>query len=193
MDLFDIIMLSFIAIVGFAAVSSNIKEKMEERGKESGKEKELKKNIILCALIFMAASVALPILLWYIGFSKQGVGAVIATFVLVDFVFLFSLIGVFDKTAPEESDNPIKNTIPEVQYSQQAGEIHFTFAELEEILLVVKNDTSCEKIPGSQEYLISVLQQKIEEQKEIEKQNKKKQAMLMNSAACASYVISHMR
>ena len=50
MDLFDIIMLSFIAIVGFAAVSSNIKEKMEERGKESGKEKELKKNIILCAL-----------------------------------------------------------------------------------------------------------------------------------------------
>ena len=46
MDLFDIIMLSFIAIVGFAAVSSNIKEKMEERGKESGKEKELKKNII---------------------------------------------------------------------------------------------------------------------------------------------------
>lgn len=34
---------------------------------------------------------------------------------------------------------------------------------------------------------------KIEEQKEIEKQNKKKQAMLMNSAACASYVISHMR
>ena len=94
MDLFDIIMLSFIAIVGFAAVSSNIKEKMEERGKESGKEKELKKNIILCALIFMTASVALPILLWYIGFSKQGVGAVIATFVLVDFVFLFSLIGV---------------------------------------------------------------------------------------------------
>ena len=89
MDLFDIIMLSFIAIVGFAAVSSNIKEKMEEKGKESEKEKELKKNIILCALIFMAASVALPILLWYIGFSKQGVGAVIATFVLVDFVFLF--------------------------------------------------------------------------------------------------------
>ena len=183
MDLFDIIMLSFIAIVGFAAVSANIKEKMEERGKESGKEKELKKNIILCALIFMTASVALPILLWYIGFSKQGVGAVIATFVLVDFVFLFSLIGVFDKTAPEESDNPIKNTIPEVQYSQQAGEIHFTSAELEESLLVVKNDTSCEKFPGSQEYLISVLQQKIEEQKEIEKQNKKKQAMLMNSAA----------
>ena len=33
MDLFDIIMLSFIAIVGFAAVSSNIKEKMEEKGK----------------------------------------------------------------------------------------------------------------------------------------------------------------
>ena len=37
---------------------------------------------------------------------------------------------------------------------------------------------------GNQEYLISVLQQKIEEQKEIEEQNKKKQAMLMNSAAC---------
>ena len=55
------------------------------------------------------------------------------------------------------------------------------------------SDTSYEKIPGSQEYLISVLQQKIEEQKEIEKQNKKKHAMLMNSAACASYVISHMR
>lgn len=55
---------------------------------------------------------------------------------------------------------------------------------------MVKNDTSCEKIPGSQEYLISVLQQKIEEQKEIEKQNKKKQTMLMNSAACASCVIN---
>ena len=39
-------MLSFIAIVGFAAVSSNIKEKMEERGKESGKEKELKNTIL---------------------------------------------------------------------------------------------------------------------------------------------------
>ncbi len=50
MDLFDIIMLSFIAIVGFAAVSSNIKEKMEERGKESGKEKELKK-ILFYALL----------------------------------------------------------------------------------------------------------------------------------------------
>ena len=46
MDLFDIIMLSFIAIVGFAAVSSNIKEKMEEKGKESEKEKELKNTIL---------------------------------------------------------------------------------------------------------------------------------------------------
>lgn len=46
MDLFDIIMLSFIAIVGFATVSSNIKEKMEERGKE----KELKK-ILFYALL----------------------------------------------------------------------------------------------------------------------------------------------
>lgn len=190
MDLFDIIMLSFIAIVGFAAVSSNIKEKMEEKGKESEKEKELRKNTILCAFIIMAASIALPILLWYIDFSKQGVGVVIATFVLVDFVFLFSLIGVFDKATSQEPDNIFENTIPEVQYSQQAGEIHFTSAELEEILLVVKNNTSCEKIPGSQEYLISVLQQKIEEQKEIEKQNKKKQAMLMNSAACASCVIN---
>ena len=33
MDLFDIIMLSFIAIVGFTAVSSNIKEKMEKMRK----------------------------------------------------------------------------------------------------------------------------------------------------------------
>lgn len=87
-------------------------------------------------------------------------------------------------------DIEIENTIPEVQYSQQAGEIHFTSAELEEILLIFKSDTSYEKIPGSQEYLISVLQQKIEEQKEIEEQNKKKQAMLMNSAACASCVIN---
>ena len=193
MDLFDIIMLSFIAIAGFAAVSSNIKKGMEKSRKESEKEKELRKNVILCALIFMSASIVLPILLWYIGFSKQGVGVVVATFVLVDFVFLFSLIGIFDKAASQEPDNIIENTIPEVQYSQQDGGIHFTSAELEVILLVVKNDTSCEKIPGSQEYLISVLQQKIEEQKEIEKQNKKKQAMLMNSAACASYVISHMR
>lgn len=186
MDLFDIIMLSFIAIVGFAAVSSNIKKEMEKR------EKELQKNVILCALIFITASIALPILLWYIGFLKQGVGIVIATFVLIDFVFLFSLIGVFDQATPEESDNTIKNTIPEVQYSQQAGEVHFTSAELEGILLVVKNDTSYEKIPGSQEYLISVLQQKIEEQKEIVEQDKKRHAMLTNSAACASYIASHM-
>lgn len=89
MDLFDIIMLSFIAIVGFVAVSSNIKEGMEKSRKESEKEKELRKNVILCALIFMSASIVLPILLWYIGFSKQGVGVVVATFVLVDFVFLF--------------------------------------------------------------------------------------------------------
>ena len=105
-------------------------------------------------------------------------------------MFLFSLIGVFDKATSQEPDNIIENTIPEVQYSQQAGEIHFTSAELEEILLIFKSDTSYEKIPGSQEYLISVLQQKIEEQKEIEEQNKKKQAMLMNSAACASCVIN---
>lgn len=39
MDLFDIIMLSFIAIVGFAAVSSNIKEKMEEKGKNQKKKR----------------------------------------------------------------------------------------------------------------------------------------------------------
>lgn len=190
MDLFDIIMLSFIAIVGFAAVSSNIKEKMEEKGKESEKEKELRKNTILCTLIFITATIALPILLWKMDFPKQGIGAVVAVFILIDFVFLFSLIGVFDKATSQEPDNIIENTIPEVQYSQQAGEIHFTSAELEEILLIFKSDTSCEKIPGSQEYLISVLQQKIEKQKEIEKQNKKKQAMLMNSAACASYVIN---
>lgn len=39
MDLFDIIMLSFIAIVGFAAVSSNIKEKMEEKEKNQKKKR----------------------------------------------------------------------------------------------------------------------------------------------------------
>lgn len=116
-----------------------------------------------------------------------------AVFILIDFVFLFSLIGVFDETIPQGLDNIAQNTISEVSPSQQDVNIYLTSAELEEILLIVKNDTSCEKIPGSQEYLISVLQQKIEEQKEIEKQNKKKQAMLMNSAACASYAISHMR
>ena len=193
MDLFDIIMLSFIAIVGFAAVSSNIKEKMEEKGKESEKEKELRKNTILCTLIFITATIALPILLWKMDFPKQGIGAVVAVFILIDFVFLFSLIGVFDETIPQGLDNIAQNTISEVSPSQQDVNIYLTSAELEEILLIVKNDTSCEKIPGSQEYLISVLQQKIEEQKEIEKQNKKKQAMLMNSAACASYAISHMR
>ena len=193
MDSFDVVILSVIAIVGFAAVSSNIKEKMEEKGKNQKKEMELRKNTILCTLIFITATIALPILLWKMEFPKQGIGVVVAVFILIDFVFLFSLIGVFDKATSQEPDNIIENTIPEVQYSQQAGEIHFTSAELEEILLIFKSDTSYEKIPGSQEYLISVLQQKIEEQKEIEKQNKKKQAMLMNSAACASYAISHMR
>ena len=48
MDSFDVVILSVIAIVGFAAVSSNIKEKMEEKGKKSEKEKELQKNTILC-------------------------------------------------------------------------------------------------------------------------------------------------
>ena len=190
MDSFDVVILSVIAIVGFAAVSSNIKEKMEEKGKKSEKEKELQKNTILCTLIFITTTIALPILLWKMDFPKQGIGVVVAVFILIDFVFLFSLIGVFDKVTSQEPDNIIENTIPEVQYSQQAGEIHFTSAELEEILLIFKSDTSYEKIPGSQEYLISVLQQKIEEQKEIEEQNKKKQAMLMNSAACASCVIN---
>ena len=188
MDSFDVVILSVIAIVGFAAVSSNIKEKMEEKGKKSEKEKELQKNTILCTLIFITTTIALPILLWKMDFPKQGIGVVVAVFILIDFVF--SLIGVFDKATSQEPDNIIENTIPEVQYSQQAGEIHFTSAELEEILLIFKSDTSYEKIPGNQEYLISVLQQKIEEQKEIEEQNKKKQAMLMNSAACASCVIN---
>lgn len=39
MDSFDVVILSVIAIVGFAAVSSNIKEKMEEKGKKIGKRK----------------------------------------------------------------------------------------------------------------------------------------------------------
>ena len=187
------VILSVIAIVGFAAVSSNIKEKMEEKGKNQKKEMELRKNTILCTLIFITATIALPILLWKMEFPKQGIGVVVAVFILIDFVFLFSLIGVFDETIPQGLDNIAQNTISEVSPSQQDVNIYLTSAELEEILLIVKNDTSCEKIPGSQEYLISVLQQKIEEQKEIEKQNKKKQAMLMNSAACASYAISHMR
>lgn len=166
---------------------------MEKRKKESEKEKELQKNIILCTLIFITATIALPMLLWKMDFSKQGVGAVVAVFILIDFVFLFSLIGVFDETIPQESDNIAQNTISEVSPSQQDVSIYLTSAELEEILLIVKSDTNYGKIPNSQEYLISVLQQKIHEQKEIEKQNKKKHGMLMNSAACASYVISHMR
>ena len=71
---------------------------MEKRKKESEKEKELQKNIILCTLIFITATIALPMLLWKMDFSKQGVGAVVAVFILIDFVFLFSLIGVFDET-----------------------------------------------------------------------------------------------
>ena len=39
MDLFDIIMLSFIAIVGFAAVSSNIKEKWKKEEKNQEKKR----------------------------------------------------------------------------------------------------------------------------------------------------------
>lgn len=145
MDSFDVVILSVIAIVGFAAVSSNIKEKMEEKGKKSEKEKELQKNTILCTLIFITTTIALPILLWKMDFPKQGIGVVVAVFILIDFVFLFSLIGVFDKATSQEPDNIIENTIPEVQYSQQAGEIHFTSAELEEILLIFKSDTSYEK------------------------------------------------
>ena len=78
------------------------------------------------------------LLLWKMDFPKQGIGVVVAVFILIDFEFLFSLIGVFDKATSQEPDNIIENTIPEVQYSQQAGEIHFTSAELEEILLINK-------------------------------------------------------
>lgn len=50
MDSFDVVILSVIAIVGFAAVSSNIKEKMEEKGKKSEKEKELQKILFYVLL-----------------------------------------------------------------------------------------------------------------------------------------------
>lgn len=123
---------------------------MEKRKKESEKEKELQKNIILCTLIFITATIALPMLLWKMDFSKQGVGAVVAVFILIDFVFLFSLIGVFDETIPQESDNIAQNTISEVSPSQQDVSIYLTSAELEEILLIVKSDTNYGKIPNSQ-------------------------------------------
>lgn len=71
------------------------------------------------------------------GFFKTGVGAVVAVFILIDFVFLFSLIGVFDETIPQESDNIAQNTISEVSPSQQDVSIYLTSAELEEILLIV--------------------------------------------------------
>lgn len=119
---------------------------MEKRKKESEKEKELQKNIILCTLIFITATIALPMLLWKMDFSKQGVGAVVAVFILIDFVFLFSLIGVFDETIPQESDNIAQNTISEVSPSQQDVSIYLTSAELEEILLIVKSDTNYGKI-----------------------------------------------
>lgn len=125
------------------------KREMEKRKKESEKEKELQKNIILCTLIFITATIALPMLLWKMDFSKQGVGAVVAVFILIDFVFLFSLIGVFDETIPQESDNIAQNTISEVSPSQQDVSIYLTSAELEEILLIVKSDTNYGKIPNS--------------------------------------------
>ena len=90
MDSFDVVILSVIAIVGFAAVSSNIKEKMEEKGKKSEKEKELQKNTILCTLIFITTTIALPILLWKMDFPKQGIGVVVAVFILIDFVSFFA-------------------------------------------------------------------------------------------------------
>lgn len=50
MDSFDVVILSVIAIVGFAAVSSNIKEKMEEKGKNRKKKRNYKKILFYVLL-----------------------------------------------------------------------------------------------------------------------------------------------